>query len=80
MSILSGVGVREDDSTLPAVDGTETMAGLSTALIYGGSSVSNPLFEILDLAGDAFVVMDGAFRIVLFNRAAERVFQYEAPT
>lgn len=78
MSILSGVGVREGDSTLPAVDGAEAMAGLSTALTHGGSSVSNPLFEILDLAGDAFVVMNGAFRIVLFNRAAERVFQYEA--
>ncbi len=78
MSILSGVGVKEDGSTSPAVDGTETVAGLSTALAYGGSNVSNPLFEILDLAGDAFVVMDGSFRIVLFNRAAERVFQYEA--
>ena len=78
MSILSGVGVKEDGFTSPAVDGTETVAGLSTALAYGGSNVSNPLFEILDLAGDAFVVMDGSFRIVLFNRAAERVFQYEA--
>ena len=60
MSILSGVGVKEDGSTSPAVDGTETTAGLSTALAYGGFNVSNPLFEILDLAGDAFVVMDDA--------------------
>src|SRR4051812_25420023 len=29
-------------------------------------------------AGDAFVVIDGSFNIILFNRAAERVFQYEA--
>ena len=78
MSILSGVEVKGDRAALPTVDGTETMAGLSTALAYGDSSVSNPLFEILDLAGDAFVVMDGGFHIVLFNRAAERVFQYKA--
>jgi PAS domain-containing protein len=78
MSILSGVGLTEGGSTLPTVDGTEMVAGLSTALNSGGASDSNPLFEILDLAGDAFVVIDGSFRIVLFNRAAERVFQYEA--
>jgi diguanylate cyclase (GGDEF)-like protein/PAS domain S-box-containing protein len=77
MIVLSGVGM-EDHSHLPAVDGADAMAGVRTALVFGGSSVSNPLFEILDLAGDAFVVMDGAFRIVLFNRAAEQVFQYSA--
>ena len=78
MSILSGARVKEDGSTSPAVDGTEIVTGLSTALAYGDPNASNPLFEILDLAGDAFVVIDGSFRIVLFNRAAERVFQYEA--
>lgn len=77
MIVLSGVGM-EDHSHLPAVDGADAMAGVRTALVFGGSSVSNPLFEILDLAGDAFVVMDGAFRIILFNRAAEQVFQYSA--
>jgi diguanylate cyclase (GGDEF)-like protein/PAS domain S-box-containing protein len=78
MSILSGVGPTEGGSTSPTVDGAEMVAGLSTALIGGGAGGCNPLFEILDLAGDAFVVLDGSFRIVLFNRAAERVFQYEA--
>ena len=38
MSILSGVGVKEHGFTSPAVDGTETVAGLSTALAYGGFS------------------------------------------
>src|SRR3954471_4109121 len=78
MSILSGVGVKAHGFTSPAVDGTETVAGLSTALAYGGFNDCNPLFGILDLAGDAFVVLDNHFRIALFNRAAERVFQYEA--
>ena len=50
MSILSSVGVKEDGFTSPAVDGKETVAGLSTALSYGSFNVSNPLFEILDLA------------------------------
>jgi diguanylate cyclase (GGDEF)-like protein/PAS domain S-box-containing protein len=78
MSILSGVGLKENGFTSPMVDGTQTLAGLSTVFSGGESSSYNPLFEILDLAGDAFVVIDGSFNIVLFNRVAERVFQYEA--
>ena len=42
MSILSGVGV-EDETTSPAVDGMETVAGLSTAMAYDGFNVSNPV-------------------------------------
>jgi hypothetical protein len=36
MSILSGVGVKEDGFTSPAVDGTEAATGVSPALAFGG--------------------------------------------
>src|SRR4051812_20149851 len=78
MEILSGAGMEKGGSPPPAVDGMTAVTGFRELLGGAGTVVDNPLFGILDLAGDAFVVIDAHSRIVLFNRTAERLFQYEA--
>ncbi|QQP87984.1 EAL domain-containing protein [Skermanella sp. TT6] len=78
MATLSEVGHEEDGSPgAPIADGTVSSIGFHGLLMPGTAVHATPLYAILDLAGDAFVVIDAQFRIVLFNRAAERIFQYD---
>jgi diguanylate cyclase (GGDEF)-like protein/PAS domain S-box-containing protein len=77
MTILSDMGYRGNDPQDPVMDDPASDAVFRALLRTEPSLQSSPLYAILDLAGDAFVVINEAFQIVLFNRAAERIFQYE---
>ncbi|MBK5187389.1 MAG: PAS domain S-box protein [Gemmatimonadaceae bacterium] len=44
----------------------------------GATDIEKKLRGILSLAADAIISTDGAFRITMFNRAAERIFEYRA--
>ncbi|EWY39931.1 histidine kinase [Skermanella stibiiresistens SB22] len=77
MTFLSDIGCRGNDPQGPVTEDPASIAVFKALLRTEPSLQSSPLYAILDLAGDAFVVINEAFQIVLFNRAAERIFQYE---